>query len=230
MNSINILEAGCGSGRVYFHYKKQGENIKAFDYSKVAVDNILKAVPDADVVHADITNMPYDDESFNVLLALGVFHGIEDMDTILKGLHECKRVLTGNGNLLFSVRLNSLENDIIDHRTKTIYTQKYGPTAFDSFHKWQFDPDDVTAMCDKAGLKIEKMQYVRNVSFLFKWEFFKNKKYKSKVFNEYKARSTGFKLNVLGSIIDKLLHKFIPRHFSNTIVITATKKMTKEIL
>ena len=219
-----MLEAGCGSGRVYFHYKAKGNNIKAFDYSDTAVTGILKAVPDADVIRADICNLPYNNESFNIVMAFGLFHSIEDLGEIVKGFIECERVLKKDGYLLFSVRLNGLENDIIDYRSKTLYKRKNGASAFSSFHKWQFDPDDVGDLCEKAGFEIVKMQFAKNVSFLFKWEFFKSIKNKSRRFSETRARSNGFKLNFLGTIIDKLLNWLWPRHFSNLIVVTAMKK------
>lgn len=77
---------------------------------------------------------------------------------------------------------------------------------------------------DKHNFRIDNIDYVRNVSVLFKFEFFKAKDMKKNNFNESKARSEGFKLNLLGRIIDKFLHKKFPKYFSNLMVVIATKE------
>ncbi|MGD9559021.1 MAG: class I SAM-dependent methyltransferase, partial [Oscillospiraceae bacterium] len=220
--AASVLEAGCGTGRLYFHYRRLYGNektIHAFDYSENAVNNILRAQPDADVIQADVTCLPYADGAYDAVLAFGLFHGIEAPSDIVKGLAECARVLAAGGRLLFSVRLNGLENDIIDYRTKRADAQKHGPRPFDQFHKWQFDVDDMDALCRRAHLQVEHVELVRNVSFLFKWNAFRHRTMKKKVFKESVARSTGFRLNFIGRCVDGFLHRRYPQHFSNLILI-----------
>lgn len=100
-----ILEAGCGAGRIYFHYKKLGFDIKGIEYSKNAVKNILAKDNKAEVIEGSITDLPYEDNSFDTILAFGLYHNIEDEQELQKAFDETKRVLTRGGNLWFLLGL-----------------------------------------------------------------------------------------------------------------------------
>lgn len=113
-----VLEAGCGAGRVYFHYKNKGFDIKGIDYSKNAVKNILDKDPKAQVLEGSITDLPYDDNSFNSVLAFGLYHNFEDEREVQKSFDETYRVLCDGGQIVASVRFDSLENNIIEYIMK----------------------------------------------------------------------------------------------------------------
>lgn len=71
-SSKDILEAGCGNGRLLFHYKNSGKNIKGIDYSQNAINNILKKDSSINVVQGSITELPYTNESFDCIMAFGL--------------------------------------------------------------------------------------------------------------------------------------------------------------
>ena len=218
-NSNNILEAGCGNGRVLFHYKRQGKDIKGIDYSINAINNIKEKDPDLDIIQGSILDLPYDDESFDCVLAFGLYHGIEEEKDLHRAFKETVRVMKPNAKIVFSVRANSLENDILEYFVRSKNKDK----VFNKFHKWQFDEQDIKYFAQMNGLKIQELFYVQNVSVLFKFNIFKNKTMKKGKFDEAMARSDGFKLNFLGRTIDRVLHKRFPKYFSNLIVIIAEK-------
>ena len=77
--STPILEAGCGSGKWMHYFKRQGMTAAGIDWSPA-----LKAISDKfdssiqyDV--GDMRRMPYPDESFGSIIALGstVEHVVE---------------------------------------------------------------------------------------------------------------------------------------------------------
>jgi len=214
-----ILEAGCGVGRVYFHYKKSGFDIKGIEYSKNAVDNILAKDDTAEVIEGNITQLPYDDNSFDTILAFGLYHNIEDKNELQKSFDESHRVLNKGGKLVASVRFDSLENNVVEN----IMKKRSKGESFDKFHRWHFSLNDVRNYLG-SKMEIEKVYYARNVSFLFKFDFFRTNALKSSNFSESKARSEGFELNFIGKFLDKFLHKFFPKQFSNLLVVIATKK------
>lgn len=213
-----ILEAGCGAGRIYFHYKNKGFDIKGIEYSKNAVSNILKKDPKAEVVEGSITNLPYEENSFDTVLAFGLYHNIENTDELQKAFDETNRVLKSGGKLITSVRFDSLENNIIERIVKKRGSKK----AFNKFHRWHFTLNDMKAFLGDSMI-IEEIYYARNVSFLFKYDIFRYKKLKSSNFKESDARSAGFKLNFFGNILDKILHKLFPKQFSNLLVLVVKK-------
>lgn len=214
-----ILEAGCGAGRVYFHYNKQGFDIKGIEYSKIAVENILKKDSTAEVIEGSITDLPYADNSFNTILAFGLYHNIEDKKELQKSFDETNRVLSKGGQLVASVRFDSLENNIVEN----IMKKRANGKPFNKFHRCHFSLDDMKGFLG-AGMEIEKVFYARNVSFLFKYDFFRKKDLKTSNFSEAKARSGGFELNLFGTVLDNFLHGIFPTLFSNLLVIIARKK------
>ena len=213
-----ILEAGCGAGRVYFHYKKRGFNIKGIDFSKNGIKNILEKDPSADVEVGNISKVQYPNENFDTILAFGLYHNIEDINELKKSFSETVRILKKNGQLVTSVRFDSLENNIIEKIVK-----RRSDNDFNKFHRWHFSLNDMKNFLG-TGIEIKEVFYSRNVSFLFKYDCFRTKILKSSNFSESIARSTGFKLNWIGAILDNFLHFFFPRLFSNLLVILAEKK------
>lgn len=219
-DSKKILEAGCGAGRLYFHYRKENKDIEGIEYSKIAVDNILAKEPDAKVVQGSVTDMPYEDGHFDSCLAFGLYHNLEDETDLQKSFSETSRVLSSGGRLVASVRCDNIENKLLEwFKNKNVTKEECK-----HFHKWQFNLKDLTAILNKYNLKVQKAYYARNVSFLFQIDCFRSQKLKKKNFKESEARSSGFELNFIGKIIDKFLHKVFPGSFSNLIVIVAEKE------
>lgn len=214
-----ILEAGCGAGRVYFHYRNEGYNIKGIEYSTNAVQNILAKDINAQVIQGNISSLPYENGSFDTVLAFGLYHNIEDEKELKKAFNETYRVLKTGGRVVASVRFDSLENNIVEN----IMKKRAGNKEFNKFHRWHFSLEDMKQFLGE-GMEIEDVYYARNVSFLFKYDFFRADTMKSSNFSESKARSGGFKLNYLGALIDKILHKLFPTLFSNLLVVIARKK------
>lgn len=207
------LEAGCGLGRVVKHYFGRGFDIIGCDYSSVAIQKIKQHHPQLDVREADITELPYQDEEFDNILTLGVFHGIEDLEAIKKGLSECRRCLSSKGVLVSSVRADTLENRIIDW-----VTEQRGQKG-SCFHKWCFGKEEYAKFLREAGFEVRKAELVTNVCFLSKFRIFR----KSSVLDEGAARSEGFRLNGVGNLLYKALSFCAPHEFGTTWVFTAEK-------
>lgn len=213
-NKTYTLEAGCGLGRVIKHYHNLGFNIIGFDFSEIAVKKLNETRPELNVSIGDITNMKFDDETFDNILALGVYHSIEDLGLIDKGIKEVYRCLKKGGYHIASVRADNLENRIIDY-----ITEKRGAKGF-SFHKWCFKASEFRYMLTSNNFEIEKEELVTNVPFLHKFRFFR----KNESSNEKELRSEGFKLNFLGKCIYWLCKTIAPGSFGTTIVFTVRKK------
>jgi len=217
--SQKILECGCGSGRVFFHYKNMGYDITGVEYSQNAVDNILAKDPSAKVIQGSVTELPYEDGSFDVFLALGLYHNIEDLDALDKSFEQSARVMKKGGRILLSVRHDSMENRILEYIVRSRKKDK----NYDKFHRWHFDEESLNNYLTKHGLTPIGQMYARNVSFLFKFDIFRASHLKSDNFVEAEARSGGFRLNWLGNAIDKTLHFLFPKEFSNITIVIAQK-------
>ncbi len=218
-----VLEAGCGTGRLYFHYRDKGYNIEGIDLSHAAIENILKEEPGAHVVEGDLTNLPYEAGRFEVVLAFGLFHNIEDLDELERAFAETARVMKSGGHIVLSVRCDGIENRLVEG----IKWRRDKKRERTHFHKWQFRARDLRQLMAPHGLAIEQLYYARNVSWLFQYDCFRHRTMKRRRFNEAAARSGGFRLNFVGRVLDGLLHGVLPRQFSNIIVCIGRKTVAQ---
>ena len=108
--STPVLDLGCGSGNDTLYLIKKGKEVISCDQSNNAIENIKKNFPEVhDTKSFDMLDgMPFNDNSFNVIIADLCLHYFREEDTF-RILNEIKRVLTEDGYLIF--RVNSI-NDV----------------------------------------------------------------------------------------------------------------------
>jgi SAM-dependent methyltransferase len=215
-----FLEAGCGAGRLYFQYKSEGKNIYGIEYSQTAIDNITKKDSSSQVVQGSITKLPYENDFFDGIMAFGLYHNIENEKEVSQAFIESSRVLKPSGQIVFSVRYDSFENNLIE----SIVRKRGLDQTWDKFHRNHFSLSDITKYLSINNIDIIDITYARNVSFLFKYNFFRSNKMKTKNFKEASARSSGFELNFFGKTLDTILHKAMPKLFSNLLVVIGQKR------
>jgi SAM-dependent methyltransferase len=92
-----LLEAGCGLGKWINYFYSRNYNITGLDYSDVAVNELQKFNEHFKVQLGDITNIPFENESFDVYLSFGVLEHLEDDNMLAKAISEAHRILTGGG-------------------------------------------------------------------------------------------------------------------------------------
>ncbi|GMA32769.1 class I SAM-dependent methyltransferase [Litorihabitans aurantiacus] len=97
-----ILDAGCGSGPLAAELVARGADVVGFDGSPamiaIARDRLGDAVPLT--VHDLAQPLPYEDETFDDVVASLVLHYLEDWSALLA---EIRRVLKPGGRLVASV-------------------------------------------------------------------------------------------------------------------------------
>lgn len=102
-DKARVLELGCGDG---FFWDKNKENINnnwrvvLSDFSKGMLENAKKTLEQSDrkftYEQIDAQDIPYEDESFDVVIARHMLYHVTDIE---KTLSEIKRVLTQEGTL-----------------------------------------------------------------------------------------------------------------------------------
>jgi ubiquinone/menaquinone biosynthesis C-methylase UbiE len=96
-----VLEIGCGRG-VFAHYlAEQGADVVAADFSPAAVSHARKRLEDFDatVLVADIQELPFADESFDVVISQET---LEHVPNPWRGLSELVRVTRVGGTLIIT--------------------------------------------------------------------------------------------------------------------------------
>ena len=93
-----ILDIGCGNGRnmLYDHYEFKGVDISS-EFVKICWDRGL------DVKKGTMTELPFKNNSFDVILSIASFHHLNNENDRNKALQEMKRVLQPGGIVLLYV-------------------------------------------------------------------------------------------------------------------------------
>jgi ubiquinone/menaquinone biosynthesis C-methylase UbiE len=120
-----ILEIGCGIGTVVHELSKKGHDIVGIDISGEAIEYGRKKYADISLEVQAAETLPYEDESFNVVLSFDVFEHIAETD---KHITEVRRVLRPGGYYLFQTP-NKYSNIIYEILwTKSLQWRRYHPS------------------------------------------------------------------------------------------------------
>lgn len=215
-----ILEAGCGNGRVLQHYDNHGYNIEGFDYIEDVIHRLKEANPSLKVCCADVTNLNYESNSFNSILAFGLYHNLEvGLD---KAIDETYRILKPNGLLCASFRADNFQNRLNDKLAEKKKTTTSKLLQF--FHKLNLKKKELEKLFKKSGFVIQQILPVENMPLLYKFKFFRANNHKQ--FNESLGRTEGYQLSFFGRLIQGLLIKLFPNQFCNVYVLIAEKEQT----
>lgn len=96
----NVLDIGCGNGSQTALFLKNCNQLTAIDLSPENVQLTKQLLPSAKVYEASAENLPFEDNSFDLILCFEVLEHISDDR---KALLEMKRVLRKNGFVAITV-------------------------------------------------------------------------------------------------------------------------------
>lgn len=104
---MNVLDAGCGSGRNIFYFLKQGYDVTGIDSneSEVKATNFLSRNLDRGEVclHGSLMSLPFEDEKFEFIICSRVLHFAESQKEFDHLITELSRVLSQKGLLYLSM-------------------------------------------------------------------------------------------------------------------------------
>lgn len=98
-----LLEAGSGFGKWVNYFHTRGYDITGVDYSEVAVGGLKNYNSEFKVMLGDITNLPFEKESFDTYLSFGVLEHLEEEETLKKAISEMHRVLRHDGVAIITI-------------------------------------------------------------------------------------------------------------------------------
>ena len=120
-----ILEIGCGIGTVVYELSSKGHDIAGIDISGEAIEYGRKKYSDIRLEVQAAETLPYEDESFEVVLSFDLFEHIAAID---KHISEVRRVLGPGGYYLFQTP-NRYSNIIYETLwTKSLQWRQYHPS------------------------------------------------------------------------------------------------------
>lgn len=212
-----ILEAGCGAGRILRYYHNRHFNIVGIDFINVAVDKLKAMDPTLQVEAGDITKLQFKDQEFKYVLAFGLYHNLEhDLDLAIA---ETYRVTERGGVVCASFRADNIQTRLTDWLADL--SSKDKPENHRSFHKLNLTKREFVSLFKRAGFAVESVYPVQNMPILYKFPIFRASGHK--IFNENLARKEGYKLSMVGSVMQKCLMKYMPNQFCNIYVLIARR-------
>lgn len=94
-----VLDIGCGSGRIIADLRKFGATVIAADISEAMVLSTKKKFPDIEVVISDVSNMPFENDSFDFVIATFLIVHLKFLEP---AFDEIYRVLKPGGSLILT--------------------------------------------------------------------------------------------------------------------------------
>lgn len=163
------LELGCGEGRVARDLKARGHTVVGVDVSRTLVRFAREADPTGEYVVCDAAELPFDDASFDLVVA---FNSLMDMDDMRGAVGEAARVLEPGGRLGVCIthplrdagRFAGSDPDapfLIDGQY--LEKRRFELTARRDMHEvrffgWAYPLEDYMRAFEDAGLLIEAMR------------------------------------------------------------------------
>lgn len=208
-STAKVLEAGCGVGQVVLALRARGYDCVGLDYAEKIISNLNNKFPEVPFVRGDIRSLPYDAESFDGYISLGVIeHFTEGQD---KMLQEAARVIKTGGYIFLSVPcLNEYRKLRI--KLKTYKKTNFEPTA--PYFESCFSEEELTYLLKIAGFeKVDKI-YINPV-MTFAQE--------SPIRGIYKLIEDK---RYIRSAIDRILKFFLPESWFGHMIMIVAKKST----
>lgn len=172
-SGAEILDLGCGNGRLlqYLNKRTLGWKQPAFHY--VGIDNSEKLLKNAKKLHpqqnfilGDQLKVPLDNQTVDILFNIAAFHHIPTHDLQLKALNEMYRVLKKDGILVMTVwNLWQSKNVVLFLKSLARCVLTFGHYSLrDLFVPWgkektarfyyAFSPNELEKLLVKAGFEI----------------------------------------------------------------------------
>ena len=151
--SVKIIDAGAGFGKTIKVLNENGyKNVEGIDTSKELIERAKRM--GVKVREGRIQRLPYDDNTFDIYINIGVLEHSGEKDQIL-ALQEAKRVLKGGGRAYFCVPfMNKTRRIILPLMRIFNWLRK---TNGELFHQFIYDEQDLHRIFAIAGFEIEKI-------------------------------------------------------------------------
>ena len=115
----NCIDIGCGGGRYSLYLKDKGANVLAVDKNKEMIGEENSKV--LNFIRATMSDIPVNDNSYELVLSIGVIHNAESLEEYKSALREMYRILVPNGKVILSVFTNELISSDLTYSGDSLY-------------------------------------------------------------------------------------------------------------
>jgi SAM-dependent methyltransferase len=178
-----ILEIGCGTGNLLKFFYDQQIDYVGLDASEEMICYAKKDFPLANLIVGDIYNLPFENESFDIVIVAGTLHHLPN-ETLESAITEIQRVLVPHGLFYGREPVYSGENQLasisknisyalmsmmhfIYRKMRTRQITEPSIQSFDAYHT-SYKPSYLFEVLSSPTLKIEEFKLKFPFSCFFK--------------------------------------------------------------
>lgn len=140
-----VLDLGCGTGRMAEYLRKFGAEVVGIDISEKMLEIARKKVGSATFVQGDVEDLPFEDESFDMVVGAFLVVHLPELETCFR---EVYRVLKEGGEFIVT--------NINQRKAPKLKAGKQEIVIKSHYHR----PDDVLEALDKSFFRIEEERFV----------------------------------------------------------------------
>jgi len=150
-----LLNLGCGHGADFIPFKDSFE-LYGIDFSKGMADMAAKYARKhnfrVSVIMADVTELPYPDESFNWAISVATYHHIDNDQSRLKAFKELYRVLKKDGEAFVTVWNRHQFRFLLSKRDVMLPWHTKGKILYRYYHLFSYK--EIEKLAKKSGFEI----------------------------------------------------------------------------
>jgi ubiquinone/menaquinone biosynthesis C-methylase UbiE len=135
-NGCRVLEVGCGTGNLWKNYEELIDTFSELVLTDIS-DGMIELVrknyagrKNIQIQNADVSDLPFDDNSFEIIIANSMLYHVADLEPALENIH---RILRDDGVFLSTTfgkagQLNYIRNAMIE--MKLVDPQNFDEVSF----------------------------------------------------------------------------------------------------
>jgi SAM-dependent methyltransferase len=162
VDARRVIDVGCGEGRITRELGRRGHDAAGVDIAERLVDLARARDPDGDYRVAAAERLPFDDGSFDLVVAFNVLMNVDDP---ARALAEAARVLVSGGRLCASIvhpiaSAGAWDDEtfvIRDYLVERPHEERVGNLVFANVHR---PLETWSRWLEAAGFAIESLREV----------------------------------------------------------------------
>lgn len=132
-NIKTVLDVGCGPGEYCAELHKQGFNVTGIDYAKNVITKAKNTHPQIKFEVGTAYALPYEDNSFDLVICIGVLQCVYDSEKLIKELARVSKKYIIISTLLRRTKLENPQEALKQKLKKDTWpTREYHPTEIET--------------------------------------------------------------------------------------------------
>ena len=157
-----LLDAGCGNGK-YLSVRKDCE-VHRCDTCPTLIDIATKKHVDAQIILANIKELPYNDNAFDAIICVAVLHHLTTDESRCLALNSLLRVVKPGGKIFLTVWALEARKPKWRNIGGTDYMVPWNHidgTIYERFYHL-FSEEEIVNLITKPSVLIEQIQFEKN--------------------------------------------------------------------